>query len=512
MLYTLCSGLFSPILMARSKNTTCKFKFTLDPNILIELDQAFPCKNGRNAVLLQKYVSNLQDFIVEAISKGIYPNYGKKHFALSLEDCTNASPQINRKGLDKMRFGKLLEKINRPLFNVVKKGTKFSREISRVVFPPYAGAVYQSTGYFLNKFRTPEDTRQFIQEKISDFSIADEYHWKNNDPTVLFHSSPINSKSLINYALSIRNQSLISEYEKNINFDTAVRLICYAHHGNGVIDYKIKVIEKSTDKDFGRVYYEGLNIQNLSKEVRAAMLGNSYEYDAVSSVISWKMSELTRLSKLNSAKPAIALINACPYTKLYLEDKAKFQSIVKQNVFSDSSLTDDEKTKLVKRIFTAMCFGADLKSNYWYDQGTIKYGSIRSIIVDEDLYNKFATCPEVIGFYKEQKNISKLILKDAKEKNLFDINNKDFLRTKRNYFSNNKCMAFLYQHNETIFMDQLRLELAKFGITPIANIHDAIILRKKLTKRQRQVAIDNVRAITDHPYFNIGEKKINAVK
>jgi len=46
-----------------------------------------------------------------------------------------------------------------------------------------------------------------------------------------------------------------------------------------------KYYQRKLPSDFGRTYYSGTSVQNVNKELRRAMLGNSWEYDIRSSVV-----------------------------------------------------------------------------------------------------------------------------------------------------------------------------------------------------------------------------------
>jgi len=196
----------------------------------------------------------------------------------------------------------------------------------------------------------------------------------------------------------------------------------------------------------------------------------------------------------------------------YLENKKKFQSKVKDVVFSETDYFDGKKTSLIKEIFTAMCFGANLSSNSWYEHGDLKTGSINKILENDDLLNKFMNYQEVIGFHSEQNEITKLIIEDAISKNKLSINDKGFLKNSNRGRNNNKYISFLYQHAETAMMNIVREELSKINIQVLANIHDAITIRNKLSKYEKSEIERKVNEKLNYKYFSLGEKRINSVK
>jgi hypothetical protein len=68
-------------------------------------------------------------------------------------------------------------------------------------------------------------------------------------------------------------------------------------------------------------------------------------------------------------------------------------------------------------------------------------------------------------------------------------------------------MAWLYQHAETIVMDVVRSELQKLNIEVIANVHDAIVVRQKLTNYQREEIEFKMREVTNVKYWRLGQTK-----
>jgi hypothetical protein len=61
-------------------------------------------------------------------------------------------------------------------------------------------------------------------------------------------------------------------------------------------------------------------------------------------------------------------------------------------------------------------------------------------------------------------------------------------------------------------MDMVRNELKTLGKTVLANVHDAIVVRERLTDSER-LAIENlVRAKTSVDYFALGEYHYNFTK
>lgn len=71
-----------------------------------------------------------------------------------------------------------------------------------------------------------------------------------------------------------------------------------------------------------------------------------------------------------------------------------------------------------------------------------------------------------------------------------------------------KILAYLYQHAETRTMDIFRVELTRANRTPLASIHDAIIVRQQLAAHEREDIIQSIRKATANPYWRISQRKI----
>ena len=56
-------------------------------------------------------------------------------------------------------------------------------------------------------------------------------------------------------------------------------------------------------------------------------------------------------------------------------------------------------------------------------------------------------------------------------------------------------------------MDMVRKELKKLGKTVLANVHDAIVVRERLTKSELLAIEELVRAKTNVEYFALGETR-----
>jgi len=78
-------------------------------------------------------------------------------------------------------------------------------------------------------------------------------------------------------------------------------------------------------------------------------------------------------------------------------------------------------------------------------------------------------------------------------------------KRKKCKFTQAQRVVWLFQHAETIMMDKVREELKKLDKTVLANVHDAIVIRERLTDNEREMIEKEVREYTKVEYFALGE-------
>ncbi len=72
-------------------------------------------------------------------------------------------------------------------------------------------------------------------------------------------------------------------------------------------------------------------------------------------------------------------------------------------------------------------------------------------------------------------------------------------------YKSNQKISWLFQHAETLMMNIVRDELQKLGKTVLANVHDALVVRERLTTSELLMIEELVRAKTKVQYFALGE-------
>jgi len=222
---------------------------------------------------------------------------------------------------------------------------------------------------------------------------------------------------------------------------------------------------------YGRVYYKGINIQNSTKEVRTACLGNHCVYDLNAAVYSIKLMMVRKILKDNG----IDDYGHFTYTKEYLDWKSPIRKKLALHI---TKYPDPEK--LVKEAITAIGFGARIGGGSWQVDGEWHTTSIEDIIMNPVDRNNFMNDPWVKSFVREQQAITTIITDEFKKDKIFC----ESVVNVPNMFKNNKIrksqiMSYVFQHTEKLIMDQITSK-----IPVVARVHDSFITLNKLSNEQ----------------------------
>jgi hypothetical protein len=79
-----------------------------------------------------------------------------------------------------------------------------------------------------------------------------------------------------------------------------------------------------------------------------------------------------------------------------------------------------------------------------------------------------------------------------------------YLQTQSGRVSKSKVVALLYQNSETQVMDIVRYTMRELNKTILASIHDAIIIKERLTVDDKHEIELRMREQTDNPYWRLG--------
>jgi hypothetical protein len=122
----------------------------------------------------------------------------------------------------------------------------------------------------------------------------------------------------------------------------------------------------------------------------------------------------------------------------------------------------------------------------------------------------FLNSPEIQQFVKEQGMLDNYLAQGMKEE--LPMLYFGPLITRNVMPSKSKAVAYLYQHAEAQVMQTAIDVLAKHGIKPIALIHDAFIVRNKLSVNQRDEIHQALRSSTQNKFWFIKQTKLEGYK
>lgn len=230
---------------------------------------------------------------------------------------------------------------------------------------------------------------------------------------------------------------------------------------------------------FGRTYYKGMNIQNVSKEVRSAIIGHHFQYDMNAAVFAIK---LYLFGIINGGDNNLVGTAVGSYTRQYLAEKKLIRERLAKSIFGGINLTWDFRVKAVKNALTAIGFGARTSATAWITDEGVKGTALSEILVAPSARTAFLSDPWVAAFLEEQKHIEDVILAAAEAsasapqmiQAAADSNGANGKATRGGKLS------WVYQQEETNLMDLAVQAVEGAGIPVIARIHDAFIVREKL--------------------------------
>lgn len=244
---------------------------------------------------------------------------------------------------------------------------------------------------------------------------------------------------------------------------------------------------------FGRTYYKGLNIQNVSKQVRSAIIGRHYQYDMNAAVYAIK---LLLYGIINGGDNNLIHTPKGTYTREYLRRKNEIRNRLARACFAGTDIPHETALKAIKNALTAIGFGAKTGANFYPTQNGMKATALGEIILSPDARAAFERDPWVKAFIAEQKEIETDIITNRKARPEFEeiaavVRGANGTNGK---LTNGGLLAYYFQQLETSIMDIAIDVLAQFNIQPIARIHDAFIVRDKLPTR----VMDEIADAWDH--------------
>lgn len=480
----------------------------VDPSVLAAMQRAFPSPPNSATRQFSRYVAVLKSMLLNSLLRGQTVEELKLNlFSISLHQLANKGGVI---GKDRIRVHKWLKDHGLALVETVRLGTNLTGMVSKVKFTdlvslqmPAATNLLPSILDDVNAInsmnnQSAQTTADLINHLYPDFAQCA----ANQTLDKVFDAVSIDVKSLANYMRWLRHgANKLSASKRKLYLLQAHVILSVAKDKGG------KYYQRKKPSDFGRTYYAGTSVQNVNKELRRAMLGNCWEYDIRSSVVAWKM---------GFAKECIAALNLngtvrdnFKHTLSYLEDKKGLMATLQYLVFGkDSEVPTALQPDLLKQAFTALSFGARKTARAWMDQnGEWARPAMVEIFRVKEERDRFLNDVSVVGFINEQAILDNYLFDGIKQQRP-DLLKLPYLQTQKGMPSKSKCVAFLYQHQETMVMNIVRAAAVARGKTVLAHIHDAIITKEKLSKELIGEIVCSMREKTANEYWQLGSKEL----
>lgn len=290
----------------------------------------------------------------------------------------------------------------------------------------------------------------------------------------LAHGS-YDTKSGVFTALN-RNQK--NTYSENLKTARAIE----------ILSSKTGILQQGfTVSDFGRFYFNGINLQNCHRTLRYAALGDCHGYDMVSANQAWRMNECQRI------KPDIY-----PYTKELLNNKMLFR----RRVAGIIGINDMDK---VKQVLTSIGFGADIESKPWPQGSDYELPALSKLLTDEQL-TRLQLSPWFMGFVKEQHEMNDAIFEDFKT-NVAKENYPNCILDSAKRLNRNKCLAYIYQQAESsILLAIMEYIKQHYDFSDLLLIvHDGFYMRNSIDMSALQGLVQSF-----NPYLKIEHTAHNA--
>jgi hypothetical protein len=174
----------------------------------------------------------------------------------------------------------------------------------------------------------------------------------------------------------------------------------------------------------------------------------------------------------------------------------------------ETMFTQEEQRKMIKEVFTAIGFGADLTSNKWYKTGcgAWKPSALQSIVSNDDIQNRIKNNQIIKDYILEQDLLNAFIKEYELNKNPKLLVTDNLLVNGR--FKDSKLFSYLFQQFETTVMNRF-IELVSQiqNIQILARIHDAVIVDKPIT--ELMLIQDELRKQFDNPYITFNKEELD---
>ncbi|NBS98935.1 MAG: hypothetical protein EBT08_22740, partial [Betaproteobacteria bacterium] len=337
-------------------------KIEPQPQVLAALKSAFTTPPNSAARALDKYCRALEHLIFASLGRGRRPEELKLDlYSISLERLANAGGRIGPK---KMRLHQWLRENGMELVRPATTGSNLTGQVSQVKLTDLALMTNQlevNTDAMRPELSEREIAAHLTVDEESNAALCALLYPDAENLTdeeqirETFDFLPVDTRSLTNYIEWLTTEAtLITADRKATALHQARLVLGVATHYDGWY------LQRRKPSEFGRMYYEGVSVQNVNRELRRAILGDCWEYDIRSSVITWKMGFAQSFLTSQGVVERDAVRQSFLSTLCYIEDRDDFMVTVRRSVFIDpeETTTAEFQTKLIKQAITAISFGA----------------------------------------------------------------------------------------------------------------------------------------------------------
>ena len=452
-----------------------KVTLTVAQSVIERLTTTFGEKRSLKA--LKQYTSLLETLLADAVRLRILQKNDTDrklgHYSISINALTEQGPRLSTAKtapvqFKKVRLSKWLKDNGSALFTVVEEGNNIKHKVSVIK---------------LNRKLVQEvittDTSKIAFDVYADFSVDE---WNAGKQRDIYDVVKVNRESVRNYIDWVKHKAFKVSESKRLQWQfSAETVLAIADRFDGLFP------QKKLFSDFGRTYYAGTSIQNVNRTLRAAIIGTGVEYDAVTCAHALKLGAVNEELSGNKIDRNELIKKQFPFILSYVKDKKNFISSIRKDAFPQSDKSEHEKQNgLIKSALNAIGFGAGLRLQSFRSKKSrsddIQHTSLRDVFKREpEAGQRFIRNRDVIGFHKNHADINKMYMNVLKQTYKTNSETPAFFKTESGRISSNKVSAFFFQKSETMLMNTVRAYIGdKTKRVVLANIHDALILDKKL--------------------------------
>jgi hypothetical protein len=461
---------------------------------------------------LAKYLDGLATLVNEALQRERTAWERKGIYSLSLHRLANLGPQL---GAKRQRLHAWLSQHGLSVVQIVERGDNIKGEVSRVRINEDLVTLHDplrlqadASGRALDAYLAGDSASNaaLVAELYPELDAI----LSRNDTQQLaavFDAVPINVVSLEAYGVWVETNSQLSLAKRETYLRQVRTILAVARHLDGTF------LQRKKASPFGRTYYAGVSVQSVNKTLRRAMLGHSWEYDMRSAAVTWKMGFAH--DYLAAHSPGTAIRDAFRSTMLFLDDKRDWMESAARLTFTDENEITDWHRGLIKEAMQAISFGARVQERGWRaGNGEWQRPALAEILRNPEQRASFLSDSLVRRFIEEQRLLDRHLFNSAKSAPAIAEN--ALLRNTGGSLSKSRVIAFLFQHAETEVMNIVRGKIAEFNrqrsdnereIKILANVHDAIVLDRRLGVELKSEIELAIRAETGNRYWKIGAAK-----